>query len=427
MKQFDYDTIPIADLPYGGLEAGLSDEERAIADMIRGFATDVMRPLGQKLDRMTADEVAAEGSPVLGFLEQMKALGMGIETLVTMPAGQMVRMFPLVQSILGWGDAGLAILAGASGFPATVAQLSGNAELIERFGSCRGCWIGTQPDRGSDTTDLDGREKFPGRRHGKANLVARVTRDEVILHGQTSAWVTGAPIAECGLAYIPADYGNGLYADDGTMRGAVVFVPFDEPGVSRGKPLEKLGQRPLPQGEVFFDEVRLPRRYLMSDDSAYRGKFFSAFTLANMEMACVFAGVARAALDHALAYVHEREQGGALLIEHQSVRARIFRIWQSSEAAFAIAQRCANYNFLGNPHVLASITAKVTATQHAVQAADEALQLFGGYGLSREYPMEKLLRDARAATIEDGENHMLGLVAAGHLSQWFQSSGLRGA
>lgn len=116
---------------------------------------------------------------------------------------------------------------------------------------------------------------------------------------------------------VPADYGEGLYGENGLMRGVVVFVPFDERGVSKGKPLEKLGQRPLPQGEIFFDEVHVPRRYVLGDEGAFQGQFFGAFTLANMEMACVFSGLARAAFEQALAYVHERRQGGALLIEHQ--------------------------------------------------------------------------------------------------------------
>ena len=233
--------------------------------------------------------------------------------------------------------------------------------------------------------------------------------------------VTGGPIAQCALAFVPADYGDGLYDSNGLLHGVELFVPFDEKGITKGKPLEKIGQRPLPQGEIYFDEVRLPRKYLLTDNTGYRGQYFGAYTLANMEMACVFAGLARAAFEQALAYVHERKQGGALLIEHQNVRARIFKIWQLVEASRAIAQRCSDFNFLGKPHVLASITAKVTATDYACQAVDEALQLFGGNGLTKEYPLEKMFRDARAARIEDGENNMLGLVAAGHLSKWYQS------
>ncbi|MFI4939713.1 MAG: acyl-CoA dehydrogenase family protein [Burkholderiales bacterium] len=424
MDKFSYSSIPLPDLQLGGLEVNLTSEEQMIADAVGTFARDVMRPLGQQLDRMTAEEVAAPGSPLFGFLQQMSDMGLGPEGLILMPPEQSARMLPIVQGILGWGDAGLAVLAGATGFPAFAAQQSGNPELIERFGSAIGCWMGTQPDRGSDTTDLEGKEIYPGKRHGKPNLSARVTADEVILTGQSSAWVSGSPIAECALAYVPADYGDGLYDENGLMRGAVVFVPFDEKGVKKGKPLEKIGQRPLPQGEVFFDEVRIPRRYLVTDNSGFQGQFFSAFILANMEMACIFSGLARAAFEQALAYVHERKQGGAVLIEHQTVRARIFKIWQLVEACRAMTQRTCNFNFLGSPHVLASITAKVTVTNYALEAVSESLQLFGGNGLTKEYPLEKMFRDARAASIEDGENNMLGLVAAGHISKWYRHHNL---
>lgn len=422
MKNFQFDSIPVPQLPLGGLEPHLNEMEAAIAESAMGFARDVMRPLGQRLDRMTAEEVAAPDSPLFGFLKELNSMGMGVEAMTLMPPEVMARMMPIVQGALGWGDAGLAILAGSTSFPAFAAHQLGNPELIERFGSLIGCWMGTQPDRGSDTTDLLGKEILRGSRHGKPNLSARVTRDEVILNGQSSAWVSGAPIAQCALAYVPADYGDGLYDSHNLMRGAVVFVPFDEKGVSKGKPLEKLGQRPLPQGEVFFDEVRLPRKYLVADNDTFQGQFFSAFTLANMEMACVFSGLARAAFDHTIAYVHERKQGGGVLIEHQNVRARLFRIWQKVEICRAITQRCCTFNFIGNTHALASITAKVTVTETAFQVVDECLQLFGGNGLTREYPLEKLLRDARAATIEDGENNMLGLVGAGHLSNWYQAN-----
>ncbi|MDP7093547.1 MAG: acyl-CoA dehydrogenase [Gammaproteobacteria bacterium] len=250
--------------------------------------------------------------------------------------------------------------------------------------------------------------------------MARISNDKIILTGQTAAWVSGGPIAECGIAYVPADFGDGLYGEDGLMRGAVMFIPFDEKGVSKGRPLEKLGQRPLPQGGIFFDEVQLPLSYLLSDNTGFNGHSFGAFTFANMDMACVFAGLARAAFDLALEYVHERRQGGACLIEHQNVRHRVFELWRKVETAGAIAQRACDFNFLGNPHMLASATAKVVVTDSAFEVAHEALGLLGGNGLTKEYPMEKLLRDARAALVEDGENTILGLISAGHISNWYR-------
>ena len=141
-----------------------------------------------------------------------------------------------------------------------------------------------------------------------------------------------------------------------------------------------------------------------------------------MEMAVTFTGVARAAYEHALDYVHERKQGGVPIIEHQSVRMRLFGLWQKVEASRALAHRVFNYNYSSRgPHLLASMTSKTFVTQNAFEVASEALQLFGGNGLTREYPIEKLLRDARASLIEDGENNVLGLKAASLLSAVYKN------
>jgi alkylation response protein AidB-like acyl-CoA dehydrogenase len=141
-----------------------------------------------------------------------------------------------------------------------------------------------------------------------------------------------------------------------------------------------------------------------------------------MEMAVTFTGVARAAYEHALDYVHERKQGGVSIIEHQSVRLRLFGLWQKLEACRALAHRVFNYNYSSNgPHVLASMTSKTFVTQNAFEIASEALQLFGGNGLTKEYPIEKLMRDARASLIEDGENNVLGLKVASMLSAVYKN------
>ena len=146
-----------------------------------------------------------------------------------------------------------------------------------------------------------------------------------------------------------------------------------------------------------------------------------ANTSSAVEMAVTFTGAARAAYEHALAYVHERKQGGVPIIEHQSVRLRLFGIWQKLEACRALAHRVFSYNYSNEgPHLLASMTSKTFVTQNAFEIASEALQLFGGNGLTREYPLEKLLRDTRASLIEDGENNVLGLKAATLLSQVYK-------
>ena len=416
---FAFEKIPNPTLGLAGLEAGLSEEERAVQDAAHHFAEQVMRPIGTKLDRMTPEQVVAADSPLWDYASQMQQAGLlDLKAVGAMSSEQKARMLPLIFEELGWGDPGLAIFSLATAFPAFAAYMSGNGELIERFGSSIGCWVGTQPDRGSDLGDIQATQVHPGTRQGRGNLFAKTVGDEVVFNGQCSAWVSGAPVATCGLVFAQCDYGDGLWNAQGGLNYIAALVPFDK-GVTKGKPLDKLGQRPLPQGEIYFNDVVIPKRYVIAGRDTSYGAFFGALTFANMEMALTFTGLARAAFEHALAYAHDRKQGGTELINHQSVRARLFDMWRKVEAARALAQRVVNYNYGPNgPHVLGSITSKTYVTQAAFEVANEALQLFGGNGLTREYPLEKILRDARAALIEDGENNILSLVGASWLSTW---------
>lgn len=419
---FSYDKMASPVLGLRGLEADLSEEELAIQGSAHRFAKEVMRPIAAKLDKSSPEEVVAEDSPVWTYIEKMQASGiLDLETFAGMSNEQSARIFPIIFEELGWGDPGLCLLSMVMGFPAHAALGTGDPELIERFKSLRGCWVGTQPDRGSDMVDTDKTEAYVGSQHNFGNLIARVEGDELVINGQSSAWVSGAPLAECALLYCQCDYGEGIYREDGGHHLVAALVPFDIPGVSKGKPLDKIGQRSLPQGEVFFDEVRIPKKYVIAGKESAIPNVYGAITFGNMEMSAIFTGVARAAFDHALAYVHERKQGGTVLIEHQSVRMRIFDMWRKVESSRAMCHRAVAYNYSDNgPHLLSSITAKTLVTQNAFDVASEALQLFGGNGLTAEYPLEKILRDARASLIEDGENYLLSLKGATWISKWYK-------
>jgi alkylation response protein AidB-like acyl-CoA dehydrogenase len=132
-------------------------------------------------------------------------------------------------------------------------------------------------------------------------------------------------------------------------------------------------------------------------------------------MGQLFVGVCRAAFEHAVDYAKDRVQGGVPIFEHQSVRSRLFKMFMRVEAARSLARRVALYNATAPPLVQYSIASKVFCTNTAFELASESVQIFGGNGLTREYPVEKLLRDARASMIEDGCNEVLGLMAAGRL------------
>ena len=195
-----------------------------------------------------------------------------------------------------------------------------------------------------------------------------------------------------------------------------MIVPLDLPGVSRGKPLDKIGMRGCNQGELYFEQVEVPLSHLLAGPDTYAALTHATLTEANPHVAATWVGVGRAAYEHALAYAHERRQGGLPIIQHQHVRYRLFHMFRKVEAARALVRRVVEFNATAPQAALqASIAAKITATQNSFEVASDAIQIFGGNGVTREYPMEKLLRDARAGMIADGCNEVLAIKGGGAL------------
>ncbi len=419
---FKLNEIPALQLGITGLEAGLTEEEQAVQEVAHRFAAEVMRPLAEKLDKMPREQVAAPDSPIYEFLQKLHESGIfDLATIMTMDGTQKARLMPLIFEQLGWGDAGLSVLASVTAVPAMFAYHSGDPELIEQFGSRLGCGIATQPDRGSDFLDMAGDQLKPGSRQHRGNLTAKIDGDQVILNGQSSAWVSGAGIAQIAWAFVPCDYGDGILNENGTANCIGLLVDLEQDGVSKGQPLDAIGQRTLAQCEIFFDQVSVPKKNITAGKDNAEAELFATMCFANMEMGSIFTGVAQAAYDHTLAYCHERVQGGVPIIEHQSVQTRLFNMWQKVEAARALSRRVSNYNLvLPQPHFVASGTSKSFVTRVCFEVATEGVQLFGANGLTKEYPIEKLFRDAHSSTIEDGENTMIGLKVMGYLSRHFK-------
>ena len=404
-----------------GLDAELPTEVADVQREARRFAENVMRPLAAELDTMSAADVVAPGSPIHQFFDEVQRAGLAdMSTLGTLEPSLQALMMPVLMEELGWGDAGLAMLSLARDFAKFAAYSTNNAEVIERFSDGFGCFLCTQPDRGSDSIDHLNLDTYPGARPPVGNLTVKRSGADFIVRGQSSDWISGSPIASCGIAYAACDFGDGFYGDENRLNYIGLIVPFDEPGVSKGRPLEKLGQRSLPQGAVFFDDVRVPEAYVVAaGDDAHR-ELAAALTIAKSIVATAFVGVGRAAFDHAFTYVHEREQGGVPLIRHQAVRHRVFAMWRKLESSRSLVRRALQYHYGPyGPSPVGGITAKVHSTEIAYELAQEAMRLFGGNGLTLEYPIEKLLRDCQASLIEDGENNVLGLNAVSMLSQTF--------
>jgi len=402
---------------YLELNRNLSEEQVALRENIHRFAATVLRPVSRELDKLADPaEVIAQGSALWRVFRQAYELGYHTAGLPSelggMGFGGIENHIMLEE--MGWGSADFAISLGVAGFPFQAVASSGNPELIEEFvkpfvadreGKLIGCWAITEPDHGSDYL-MAGTEYFHDPKV-TGQLVAVPDGDHYIVNGQKSAWVSNGTIATHALTFLALDPSMGM------AGGGVAIIPLDLPGVSRGKPLDKLGQRALNQGEIFFDDVRIPRRYMLIDSSMYEMALDMTLARANAGMAAIFTGVARAAFEEALAYSKTRVQGGRPICQHQLVQKRLFEMFRAVEAARALSRAAMVYNSDAMPpQTHYSIAAKTFCTEAAFRVSSTALQLFGGNGLSREYPIEKIMRDARASLIEDGCNEILELTGA---------------
>lgn len=394
-----------------GFETPLGEEEIAAQQAVHRFARDVLRPIGRELDRMSPKDVIAPSSPYWAAIAQAATLGLDPRTLAEFPQETAIRMEALIGEELGWGDAGLAVSLGVVPVPLLMAHAVGNPELIQMCEGKIGCWMNTQPDRGSDAAILYAEELAQQGQQSRGNLVAHVGSHEIVINGQSSAWISNGSVAQVALAYMPADYGRGFYGSGERTRctnGIGMIIPLNLPGISRGSPLEKIGQRALPQGEIHFENVKVPKRFAIALEDEYLGNLTSTWSWAGTYMSVVFVGVARAAFELALAYCHERKQGGARLIDHQMTQLRIGEMLRRLEMARAISRRALAFARAGaQSHPYATAQAKVSVTEEAMKIVHEAFQLFGANGTTREYPIEKLFRDTRSSLIEDGENYIL--------------------
>ena len=391
------------------LPVELDDSELAVQETARRFAGGVLRPMGAALDKLPAEELIRDGSPLFDAHRQYRELGFaGMRLAGDMTSAQKARLVCLIGYELGRGDAGLALSLGASNFPAMVAANSGNMELMEQFTPDQiGCWAITEPEHGSDELDVHGFASATGQSRGRANCIARPDGNSIVINGQKSSWVSNGTIAETAALFCAYDNGG-----DEAAHG-VFLVDLKDKGVSRGKPTDKIGQRALNQGEIFFDDVRIPAANMAVPPERYAEYANMILVRANSSMGITFSGLAQAAFDEALAYAKERKQGGVPIIRHQNVKSRLFGMFRKVMAARALNWQACMQNFTtADPRLEYAIATKVTSTQTAFEVASEAMTIFGGAGIIRDHPVEQMLRDARISMIEDGCNDLLGLMAA---------------
>ena len=394
------------------VDGGLSGEQVQLRQEAHRFAAEVMRPAALELDDLPPEQVISSDSRLWEVFRRSYEAGYHLRSFPRELGG--AGLSPedgwVVGEEFGWGNAGLSISIGVTAMPFRFAAMTGNPDLMrdvvmpfveDKEGRYRGCWCATEPNHGSDAILYSGQYSRPDI-HFECS--ARRDGDDWVINGQKSAWVSNGTIATHTLAFLSVDASRGMA---GT---GVAVIPLGLPGVSRGKPLNKLGQRALNQGEIFFDNVRIPRHYMLVEPGAGSPATEAILAGANAGMSTTFCGVARAAFEEALRYAQQRVQGGVPIADHQLVQRRLFDMFTKLEAARSLS-RLANRRLLsGKPTLHYSIAAKVFCTETAFELASDAIQVFGGIGLTKGTLVELLLRDARASLIEDGANDVLALA-----------------
>ncbi|TQL70001.1 alkylation response protein AidB-like acyl-CoA dehydrogenase [Nocardioides albertanoniae] len=286
-------------------------------------------------------------------------------------------------------------------------QIGGSEELKKKYlgklaaGEGNFSYCLSEPDAGSDA----------------ANQKTRAVRDGDfwVLNG-VKRWITNAGVS---------DYYTVLAMTDPEKRSkgisAFVVEKSDE-GVSFGAPEKKLGIKGSPTREVYFDNVRIPADRIIGEE----GKGF-AYAMATLDhtritIAAQAVGVAQGALDYALGYVKERKQFGKPIAEFQGLEFMIADMGMKIEAARQLTYAAAGRSERGDKDLtFFGAAAKAFASDVAMQVTTDAVQLLGGYGFTRDYPVERMMRDAKITQIYEGTNQVQRIVMARQLLAGIQS------
>ena len=412
-------------MDYFDLNMNLTEEDVILKGETNKFAREVMRPVSMELDKLTAEEAIAPKSPFWDFMRKAYELGYH---KITLPAevggaGFAPYQIQMVMEELAWGSFGLTL--GLNTTLDSVWALAGTEKHVKEFtipycqckdGSVVGCWAITEPDHGSDTV-MPGYPSFRDP-NIKAQCTARLDGNEWVIEGQKSSWVSGGTIAKTVLLMCQIDPTKG-------HAGSGIFIfSLDRPGVSKGAPLNKIGTRDLNQGEIFFDEVRVPKDALIVPPEGYEAALESWLSCTLPMVGTWATGLARAAFEEALDYARKRVQGGKPLVENPNVQRKLFDMFRKVEAARQLCRAAFIYNwsFPTQPEkrlIEYAEAAKTFATQVSLEVTSDAIQIFGGIGISKDYLVEKLFRDARTTLVCDGSNDILEITGGYKVARAF--------
>ncbi|MFC5848055.1 acyl-CoA dehydrogenase [Deinococcus petrolearius] len=372
-----------------GMAFALSDDQRLLVQHVRAYCRAEIAPRAAEYDR--SGEYPREQLRGLAELGLMGA---------TVPerwggAGLDAVTYALCLEEIAAADASVAVIVSVqNGLPEKMLLRYGTDAQREQYlrplasGEHLGAFCLTEPGAGSDAASLRLRAEWSG--------------DAWVLNG-SKAWITSGNQADTFLVMARTG-GAGA-------RGVSCFlVEKGTPGLSTGRPEEKLGLHAAHTTTVTFDGVRVPAENMVGEEGQGLVVALASLDSGRVGIAMQALGIARAAMEHAARYACEREQFGKKLREFEGVSFKVARMAARIESARLVALKAAWLGEEGLPFSKEASIAKLLASEAAVDVTRDAIQIFGGNGYSREYPVERLYRDAKVTEIYEGTSEIQQLV-----------------
>jgi acyl-CoA dehydrogenase len=399
----------------------LNEEQVQLKDWIHDFAVDVVRPVAEEWDEReefpwpVVEEAAKIGLYGMDFMANAM---MGDNTGLTLPVA-LEELF--------WGDAGIGLSIFGSGLAAAGILGNGTPEQVmewvpQCYGTADKVQLGafcvSEPDAGSDVSSL------------RTKAVYDEAKDEWVLNG-TKAWITNGGIADVHVVVATVD-------PELRSRGQASFVvPPGTPGISQGQKYKKHGIKASHTSEVVLDDCRIPGSCLLGGKEKLDEKLartrealngtgatvssgkqpaMATFEATRPAVAAMAVGIARAAYEYSLQYAQERRAFGKAIIEHQGIAFMLADMITEIDASRLLVWRAAWLARNGEFVNAEGSQSKLKAGRTAVWVTERAIQILGGYGYTREYPVERWHRDAKIYDIFEGTEQIQQLVIARAIS-----------
>ena len=372
-----------------------SEEQLEMRRTLRDFAGKEILPHAAEWDEkkiFPRETIAALGE--LGFLGVIFPSRYG-------GAGLSYVDYALVIEELARADASVAITLSAHiSLCSNHIYEQGTEEQKEEFltplasGKWIGAWSLTEPEAGSDA--------------GGTRTTAVLDGDEWVLNG-SKTFTTNGSVADVAIAIAVTDKSKGSHGI------SAFIVPRGTPGFRNGKKEDKLGHRASDTSEMVFDNCRVPKRLLLGDEGE---GFVSALKILDggrIGIAALGLGIAQASYECARQYSQQRKQFGKSISSFQAIQWKLADMATEIDAARLLMYRAAWLKDRGKPHTKEAAMAKLYASEVAVRAANESVQILGGYGYTKDYPAERYYRDAKLTTIGEGTSEIQRLVIARQL------------